>query len=146
MPIEPDSRQLEELMATAGGPDDGPVVMLNLNAYRERAAYESEPPAGTDTDVGGREAYSRYAMVALATLGKLGAKILWHAEAGQTIVGDASDDYDEVIAVWYPNRAAFLQLATDEEIVPALAHRAAGLERAAIICCESGPEAELTGF
>ena len=146
MPIEPDSRQLEELMAIAGGPDDGPVVMLNLNAYRERAAYEGEPPPGTDADVGGREAYSRYAMVALATLGKLGAKILWHAEAGQTIVGDAGDDYDEVIAVWYPNRAAFLQLATDEEIVPALAHRAAGLERAAIICCESGPEAELAGF
>ena len=71
---------------------------------------------------------------------------LWHTQAQSTVIGDQSDIYDEVIAVWYPNRAAFLQLATDEEIVPALAHRAAGLERAAIICCESGPEAELAGF
>jgi len=146
MAVEPDSAQVAELGAIAGGPDDGPVVMLNLNAYRERAAYEGEPPGGEDPDVGGREAYSRYAAVALATLAKLGAKILWHTEAGQTVVGDSSDVYDEVVAVWYPSRAAFLQLATDPEVVPAMAHRVAGLERAAIICCPSGPEAQLTGF
>ena len=146
MPIEPDSDQIEELTGIAGGPDDGPVVMLNLNSYRERAAYEDDAPDGADAGVSGREAYSRYATVALATLDRLGARILWHAEAGQTIVGDDSDTYDEVIAVWYPSRAAFLQLATDAAVVPALTHRAAGLERAALICCESGPEAELKGI
>ncbi len=62
--------------------------MLNLNAYRERAAYEGEAPDGADADVAGREAYARYAAVALPTLARLGAQILWHAEAGQTVVGE----------------------------------------------------------
>ena len=146
MPIEPDGEQIAALGAIAGGPEDGPVVMLNLNRYRERAAYEADPPGGEDADVSGREAYARYGVVAMACLARLGASILWHAEAGETVVGDGTDVYDEVVAVWYPNRSAFLQLATDPEVVPAMAHRVAGLERAAIIACPSGPEAELTGF
>lgn len=146
MAIEPDAQQFADVAAVAGGDSDGPVVMLNLNRYRERALYEGEPPGGGAADVSGHEAYMRYGVVAAAVLEGIGGRILWHTESTRTVIGDETDRYDEVIAVWYPSRAAFLQLATDEEIVPALAHRAAGLERAAIICCESGPEAELTGF
>jgi uncharacterized protein (DUF1330 family) len=122
MPVEPDERQLSEIAARAGGPDDGPVVMLNLNRYRERAAYE------------------RYGQVALAMLERVGGRILWHAEANETVIGDDSDLYDEVIAVWYPSRAAFIQLATSAEVVAALPDRRRALERAALICCEPGPE------
>lgn len=143
-PIEPTREQLAEIAAAAGAPGDGPVVMLNLNRYRERAAYE-QAPAGIDADVSGREAYSRYAAVATSTLARLEAKILWHAQVERTVIGDESDRYDEVIAVWYPSRRAFVELATHEEVLPALVHRVAGLERAALICCESGPEAKLVG-
>ena len=146
MAIDPDSSQLEAIAAAANGPDDGPIVMLNMNRYRERAAYEGEVPGGADPDVGGREAYARYGQVAMAMLGRLGARILWHAGAEMTVIGEPDERYDEVIAVWYPSHAAFLELTVDPEVVPALAHRTAGLERATIICCESGPEAELTGF
>ena len=146
MAIEPERTQVEEIAAAAGGPDDGPVVMLNLNRYRERAHYADGAPERTDPDVTGREAYARYGMVAMSVLATLDAKILWHADAERTVVGDETDVYDEVLAVWYPSRAAFLALATHAEILPALVHRVAGLERAAIICCPSGPEAELTGY
>ena len=125
MPIEPDEKQLSEIAARAGGPDDGPVVMLNLNRYRERAAYE------------------RYGEVALGVLGQVGGRILWHAEANETVIGDDSDSYDEVIAVWYPSRAAFIELATSEGVLAARADRAAGLERAALICCEPGGDPAL---
>ena len=37
MAIEPDAQQFAEVAALAGGDADGPVVMLNLNRYRERA-------------------------------------------------------------------------------------------------------------
>ncbi len=144
-PIEPTREQVAEISAAAGGPGDGPVVMLNLNRYRERAAYET-PPEGVDAEVDGREAYGRYAAVATGVLARLGARILWHAQAERTVIGDESDVYDEVIAVWYPSRRAFVELATGEEVLPALVHRVAGLERAALICCESGPEPELTGI
>jgi uncharacterized protein (DUF1330 family) len=125
MPIEPDHEQLSEIAARAGGPDDGPVVMLNLNRYRERSAY------------------ARYGEVALGVLERVGGRILWHAQASQTVIGDDSDLYDEVIAVWYPSRAAFVELATSEDVLAAREHRAAGLERAALICCEAGAEPSL---
>lgn len=145
MPIEPTEDQLTGIGALAGGPGDGPVVMLNLNRYREVAAYEGEPPGGVPEDVSGREAYARYGTVAQPTLDRLGGRILWYAGTERTVIGDESDRYDEVIAVWYPSRQAFLQLAMDPEILAALPHRRAGLERAALICCESGPEAALAG-
>ena len=122
MPVEPDEQQLSEIVARAGAPDDGPVVMLNLNRYRERGAYE------------------RYGAVALRTLERVGGRIMWHAQANETVIGDDSDLYDEVIAVWYPSRAAFVELATSEDVQAARADRVAGLERAAIICCEPGTE------
>ena len=145
MPIEPTEEQLAEIGARAGRPGDGPVVMLNLNRYRDAAAYEGEPPGGGRGDVSGREAYARYGAVAQPTLDRLGGRILWYAGAERTVIGDESDRYDEVIAVWYPSRQAFLDLALAPEILAALPHRRAGLERAALICCESGPEAELAG-
>ena len=45
-----------------------------------------------------------------------------------------------MIAVWYPSVAAFAALATDPATLEARAHRLAALERAALICCESGAE------
>jgi uncharacterized protein (DUF1330 family) len=142
-PVEPGKEQLAALAAVAGGPDDGPVVMLNLNRYRERALYEADPPGGGTRDVSGREAYERYGEVALEVLERVGAKILWHTEVQGTVIGDAASEFDEVIAVWYPSLTAFVSLATAPEVLVARADRIAGLERAALIRCASGPEPEL---
>jgi uncharacterized protein (DUF1330 family) len=141
MPIEPDGAQLAEITALAGAAADGPVVMLNLNRYRKRAAYDGEAPGAAATDVSGQDAYMRYAAVAAAVLERVGGRVLWHAQSRGTVIGDESDRYDEVIAVWYPSVAAFTALATDPDTVAAMAHRRAGLERAALIRCESDPEA-----
>jgi uncharacterized protein (DUF1330 family) len=140
MPIEPDERQIAAVTGLAGSESDGPVVMLNLNRYRERAEYGGEVPGGLPADVPGREAYGRYAVVALGVLERLGGRVLWQAESNMTVVGDETDRCDEVVAVWYPSHAAFIALATDPEILGARAHRAAGLARAALIACESGPQ------
>ncbi len=145
MPIEPDEQQFAKVAALAGGEADGPVVMLNLNHYRERAEYEGEVPSGASSDVSGHEAYIRYGVVAEAVLAQLGGRILWHTQSRQTVIGDETDRYDEVIAVWYPSVAAFAALATDPEVMAARVHRVAGLQRAALICCESGAEPVLTG-
>lgn len=126
MPVEPDPEQFAQVAALAGGDADGPVVMLNLNRYRDR------------------DAYMRYGEVASAVLARVGGRILWHADARLTVIGDESDSYDEVIAVWYPSLAAFAALATDSDILEARAHRLAGLERAALICCDPGSGEQLT--
>jgi uncharacterized protein (DUF1330 family) len=113
MPVEPDADQIAAL-AEAG---EGPVVMLNLNRYRDR------------------EAYAQYGVVALEVLQRVGGRILWQAEANLTVIGDDSDRYDEVIAVWYPSVDAFMELASDPKILDARKIRAGALERAALICC-----------
>ena len=125
MPIDPDREQLGE-MASLADAGEGPVVMLNLNRYRDRAEYE------------------RYGEVALPVLERLGGRVLWHAPARQIVIGAEADGIDEVIAVWYPSATTFLAFAGDPEIVAALEHRRAGLERATLICCESGAEPVLT--
>jgi len=136
MPVNPRQDQIAAAAAIAGTDADGPLVMLNLNRYRERAEYTSDPPGGGSTDVSGREAYERYGDVALSVLTRLGGEIRWHTMAKMTVIGDDSDIYDEVIAVRYPSAQAFLDLALDADIGVALAHRDAGLERAALIWCE----------
>ncbi len=120
MPVLPDERQFAEVAAVAGSDADGPLVMLNLNRYRDR------------------EAYLRYGVVAAAVLERVGGRILWHTDARLTVVGDDTDRYDEVLAVWYPSMAAFSELATDPQVLEAQSHRLEGLERAAVICCEPG--------
>jgi uncharacterized protein (DUF1330 family) len=126
MPIEPDEQQLAEVSAIAGSDGDRPVVMLNLNRYRDR------------------DAYYRYAAVATTVLERVGGRVLWHTQAEGTVIGDQADLYDEVIAVWYPSVGAFVALVTDPELLAARGDRAAGLERAALIRCAADAEPVLT--
>ena len=121
MAVEPGAEQFAEVDALAGGDADGPVVMLNLNAYRDR------------------DAYLRYGAVAAAVLDRVGGRILWYSDARLTVIGD--ERYDEVIAVWYPSLAAFRALTTDPELLAVRAHRLAGLERAELICCSAADQA-----
>ena len=139
MAIEPEESQLAAIAGSAGGPEDGPVLMLNLNRYRERADYESEPPAGGGRDVSGRDAYARYGAVAARVLERVGGRILWYARAEQTVIGGDQERSEDVIAVWYPSRSAFLELAGAPEIQEARVDRAAGLDRATLICCDPAP-------
>jgi len=140
MAIEPSEEQFQEIAAVAGTDADGPKVMLNLNRYRERAAYDGAVPGDASPDVSGHEAYLRYGAVATAVLERVGGRVLWLAESRLTAIGEDTDRYDEAIAVWYPSLAAFVALATDPELLAARAHRVAALERAAIICCEARGE------
>jgi hypothetical protein len=126
MAAEPDAAQIERLQELAGGPDDGPLVMLNLNRYRDR------------------EAYLRYGEVAVRVLERVGGRVLWHSQVEDTIVGGDGEAYDEVLAVWYPSAQAFLELATDAEIAQVRADRIEGLERATLLRCDAAADPELT--
>jgi uncharacterized protein (DUF1330 family) len=117
MAVNPTREQLEALTASAGGDADGPLVMLNLNRYRDREEYE------------------RYGEVALRVLERVGGEILWHTRATMTVIGEPAECWDEVIAVRYPSAQAFLDLALAPEIGEAKAHRDAGLEHATLIRC-----------
>jgi uncharacterized protein (DUF1330 family) len=128
MPVEPSAEQLAELQAIAEGSKDGPLVMLNLNRYRDPAAY------------------ARYGEVAQRVLERVGGRVLWHAAIGETVIGEGEERFDDVIAVWYPSAAAFLQLVADPETLGAREDRLEGLERAMILRCDAEAEAVLRGL
>ena len=92
-------------------PDDEPVVMLNLLEL---------------ADDGG-ESYGKYGRVVLPQLQKRGAYILYNGTA-------LSDDpraghWDRVALVYYPSRAAFLDMMADPDYQAGLPYRTAGLKR-----------------
>ena len=142
-PIDPTEDQLVAMAAVAGTDADGPIVMLNLNRYRERADYGDGAPGGVDPNVSGREAYARYGEVAMRALAELGAGVVWHTESPGTVIGREDDRFHEVVAVWYPSRTAFLGLVGVDGYPEALAHRTAALERAMLICTEGPAEPRL---
>lgn len=129
------------LASLAARKDDGPFVALNLNRYRRRAEYPSGTP---DADVSGREAYLRYGIVAFAAILATGGRILWAADAEEVAIGCGHDRYDEVVAVWYPSRRAFLALEEYPGYREAFElHRRASVEHAALLFFQAGAEPKL---
>ena len=116
LPVDPTDAQIQEVLHH---PDEGPVVMLNLNRYRDRDAYLGE-----------------YGLVALQAIDSVGGRILWQSEVGNVVIGDDGDRYDEVIAVWYPSRAAFLKLMEFPGYLEAAERRTDTLEHATLLALD----------
>ena len=130
--IDPSDEQISAMVTSSV---ETPIVMVNLNRYRDRAVYDSPGP---DDDVSGRAAYLRYGAVALRAMGEVGAQILFGVPTEAVFVGCDHDAYDEVLAVWYPSRAAFVKMTDIDWYRDALVHRTAALEHASILAC-TGP-------
>ena len=127
-----------QLAAIAAHRPDGPIVALNLNHYRARATY---PPGTPDADVSGREAYLRYGVVAVQAIASVGGRVLWAAAARNLAIGCDHEAWEEVVAVWYPSRAAFLSLPQFPGYQEAFeVHRRAAVDHAALVICDGAPE------
>lgn len=126
--INPDE---EQVRAVATGPD-GPVQMLNLLKFRERADYPADYDGDEDVDVSGEEAYGRYGAIALQHVAQRGGRLVLLSRADESVIG-ALGDWDQVAIVEYPNRAAFLDMGQDPDYLAGTVHRTAGLERTAIL-------------
>jgi hypothetical protein len=138
--VTPDPIRLD---AIANSSDAGPVVMLNLNRYREVANYEAGHP-DHGSEISGRDAYLKYGLVALGAIGHVGGSILWAAGADEVVIGCEHDRYDEVVAVWYPSRTAFLGLASYPGYMEAHVHRDAAIEQATLLAIRGEAEPHLS--
>jgi uncharacterized protein (DUF1330 family) len=103
---------------------EGPIVMVNLLKYRNKAAY----PDGRDPDLSGREAYNRYAVEVVKLLQSIGGHVLFSGDVRSLVIGEVASLWDDVALAQYPSRAAFLQMAMSPEMQVIAVHRAAGLE------------------
>ena len=106
-------------------PDRGPVVMVNLVAFRARSL---------DGNGTGWDAYTRYSAADIPLLKKVGGTILWAGHVEGAAVGDLGDArWDWVVVVHYPSRAAFLSMMTSADYAAANTDRVNGVERHVIL-------------
>jgi len=110
---------LDQFQALAAAPDEGAVVMLNLLKFKE----------------GGADTYLRYGDAAIGMVEERGGRVLWSGRAEQTLIGDPAADWDVVVLVEYPSRAAFIEMVSSPEYLQVHADREAGLERTVVLAC-----------
>lgn len=131
--IDPTADQVRALRDR--GPD-GPIVMVNLLKFRERAAYTEGSGIAPCTGV---EAYARYQHAFTVTVGATShAEVIYEGPVQQIFIGDPAAreaDWDKVLIVRYPSRQHFLAMMANAEYREALVHRYAGLERTVLLQC-----------
>jgi uncharacterized protein (DUF1330 family) len=113
MAVDPTGQDLKRLLAEDPG---GPVVMLNLLKFAD----------------GGREHYDRYAQEIVPFLDEVGARIIYLGDTSTTLVAPASHDWDAVLLVEYPTRAAFSRMVANPAYQQITAHRTRALSDAVL--------------
>ncbi len=125
--VEPTAEQIGRLTAVE---EDGPIVMVNLLRYRDKAAYGAEVSAEPCT---GREAYARYSEIALSRVATVGGRIVWAGAALSMVIGPEGEQWDDVALVEYPSVAAFVEMVSDPIYQACTFHRTAALEDSRLI-------------
>jgi uncharacterized protein (DUF1330 family) len=117
MPVDPTGRDLKRFLAEDPG---GPVVMLNLLKFKE----------------GGRASYEEYADKIRTFLDGLGAEVLYLGDTSTTLVAPDAHDWDAVLLVRYPDRAAFSKMVADPDYQEITSLRTAALSDAVLQATE----------
>jgi uncharacterized protein (DUF1330 family) len=111
----------EQARATFLAPEDGPIVMVNLLKFKEKATY------GSGEAVTGREAYMRYGARMRGLVEKSGGRFIFTGDVVRLMLGEVEDLWDAVGIVEYPSRAAFRAITQSPEFHEIELHRIAGL-------------------
>lgn len=129
--INPTPEQIEAVVAAH---PNGPVQMLNLLKFRDRAQYPADYEGDPSSDCSGVEAYQRYGAVALGHVARRGGRLVLLSSVDGIVLGAlAQDEWDQVAIVEYPTLDAFRNMGEDPDYLAATVHRAAALERSAIL-------------
>jgi uncharacterized protein (DUF1330 family) len=126
MALYPTSEQIAALLA---GPDDRPVVMLNLLRFKPQADATAGASAASGSTMTGREAYERYARAMRQIVESQGGRFIWAGNVDTLVIGEAdAAGFDVVGIVEYPSRRKFVEIATSDRVREIGVDRAAGLE------------------
>ena len=122
---QPTPEQIEKLQSL---PPDQPLAALNLFRFNPKAQYApGDPEHGTaGADVSGEEAYQRYGALAGPAISALGGRVVFSTGVDQVFIG-AGADWDTAAIMWFPNRAAFVEMLSIPDFQHASRHRKAAL-------------------
>ncbi|MCO6187261.1 DUF1330 domain-containing protein [Rhizobium sp. L1K21] len=101
--------------------DSGPIHMLNLVRFRQKADYDD------GRDVSGAEAYKTYSKLSGPVFSRLGGRIVWRGKPQFMMIGPDGEDWDIAFIAEYPDAAAFAAMIEDPEYRKAMPHRQAGV-------------------
>lgn len=110
----------------------GPIQMLNLIRFRERAAYPDDHPQAAE-GLSGAQAYRRYGRAAAAPFARVGGRQLWLAMPELTLIGSSDERWDLAFVAEYPNVEAFATMIHDPEYRQAVVHRQAAVEDSRLV-------------
>lgn len=113
----------EQAKAFFGSEDDGPMCMVNMLKFKDKAEYAD----GSEPELSGRDAYLRYGAAIQACLAAVGGKARFSGMATDLMIGEVEELWDMVAIVEYPSRAAMLQMIQSPEYQAITKHRDAGL-------------------
>ncbi len=130
MAIYPTPEQFQELMK---GPQDQPVVMLNLLRFKKQADASHEGDSG-------QEAYIRYGTEMRKFVESKGGRFVWAGRVDSQLIGEGGEGFHVVALVEYPSRKVFAEVAQDPHVTENIGkHRAAGLEMQWLIAMTEQP-------
>ena len=118
--VYPNEEQLQGF--TEPGPD-GPIYMVNLLKFRERAEY----PDGRETNLTGEQAYGLYTEGVSKLLTEFGGALTFAADVERLMLGEVEELWDKVAIAMYPSRAAMFEMMRSPGMQEIGVHRAAGL-------------------
>lgn len=113
----------ERLMTFFGSGEDGPLVMVNLLKFKERAVYAD----GRETDLTGAQAYAIYGASIGPCLEAVGARSHFSGQVTGLLLGEIEENWDVVALVEYPSLEAFRTMVMSPEYQAIHVHRDAGL-------------------
>ena len=107
----------ESIGALRALPDDDPIIMVNLLKYREPD---------------GRKRYAQYGAVSGPEIAARGGRVLY---SGRSLL---DSEWDSVVLVYYPRRAAWLDMQDSSAYQAAIVDRTAGLEKRLLFAFKRG--------
>lgn len=105
------------------GPD-GPIFMVNLLKFKDKAEYHDGRPC----DLSGRDAYMIYGRAVTELLPKFGGRGLFAGDVTFLALGQVEELWDEIAIAMYPDRASMVRMSLSEEWREIAVHRMAGLK------------------
>ena len=114
----------DQFRAFRDDPHDGPIAQVNLLKFRVRAEYPTDAPEHGADEPGG-VAYQRYVDAFRVAAREVGGDCLVSGGVERYFIGGG--DWDAVLVMHFPDRAAFISTLNHPDYQEMHRHRDAGL-------------------